>query len=803
MTKPDVKIKKLTLSYFRGAKGPIDLDLGPDCKSAAIFGHNGEGKSSFAQAVEWFLREKVDVLSGEGVDKKDVVNLGSKDTDETSVGVVFNNKNLNAVKAYNKATDKIKCNNSSSEFIEYIDSKACYDRIYLNHHSILWFLLQLKGQKRVEIAKIIGYEDIVAVRGTIASALRDLEKSSELSDMRLRISNNDGLMTREVYGEAVTDTPKLLEKSALFLKTLGLSDPLKTLEDLEKLITKAINYLPSEERAKKRLTLESIKTKVVNFKLVVDKIKPLKSWEEKYNALVVDKQTISKLTLSDFLKSAEKIVTDDKNLNSCPLCEQEIKDRDKFLKQIIDRYKKYVELRTQLSDLGTELVIIKEDIIKIEKEFSETITAYKENKIAYDEKLADDFINLLLSIRTHLSKQFDLREAIAVDNVKIEQSLVDIKKLFATTKVSIQSEIDRLAVTDDEKKKQEAFQKLIRGKDLVLANISYRKQVKTYEEQIAGMRIIDAQILALQNSSLKEVLNVLSADINKFFCFLNQKDKVKNVRLELKGEEGIEFNLDFYDYAASPPKKYLSESQQNSLGIALFLAAVKKFNKVNKFFILDDVLISFDRNYRMRLLELLETEFSDYQIILLTHEIYWYQIIRRKFPQWVLKEIYWSFDNGIQFKDEHPDWIENLGSKHKKGEKIGNELRIGMEGLLKELCINLEVRLPYRAGDENERRTIGELFPYLTYTLQSKKSPIKDDAHYKALEVSNFIVTCSSHDNPDLDSSADLGDTIEKLKKFRSLFLCSKMESVKKSLKIPGKDKISCKCGELAIDWKE
>ncbi len=65
MSKPDIKIKKLSFAYFRGAKELVDLDLGADCRSVAIFGHNGEGKSTFAQAIEWFYRDKIDVLSKE------------------------------------------------------------------------------------------------------------------------------------------------------------------------------------------------------------------------------------------------------------------------------------------------------------------------------------------------------------------------------------------------------------------------------------------------------------------------------------------------------------------------------------------------------------------------------------------------------------------------------------------------------------------------------------------------------------------------------------------------------------------
>lgn len=53
---------------------------------------------------------------------------------------------------------------------------------------------------------------------------------------------------------------------------------------------------------------------------------------------------------------------------------------------------------------------------------------------------------------------------------------------------------------------------------------------------------------------MQQILDLISDDVNKFFCDLNKKENVKNVKLELKGDEGIEFSLEFYDNEASPPK---------------------------------------------------------------------------------------------------------------------------------------------------------------------------------------------------------------------------------------------------------
>jgi len=90
--------------------------------------------------------------------------------------------------------------------------------------------------------------------------------------------------------------------------------------------------------------------------------------------------------------------------------------------------------------------------------------------------------------------------------------------------------------------------------------------------------------------------------------------------------------------------KYLSESHLNSLGICLFLASAKLFNKVSHFLVLDDIVTSFDLGHRRRLIRLLKEQFGDWQIILLTHEHLWFEMIRRELASsgWLFSEVDWD-----------------------------------------------------------------------------------------------------------------------------------------------------------------
>src|SRR5579859_6099476 len=50
-----MRIKSISLAWFRGAANTVSLDL--DSKSAVVYGENGAGKSTFVDAIEYVLSD--------------------------------------------------------------------------------------------------------------------------------------------------------------------------------------------------------------------------------------------------------------------------------------------------------------------------------------------------------------------------------------------------------------------------------------------------------------------------------------------------------------------------------------------------------------------------------------------------------------------------------------------------------------------------------------------------------------------------------------------------------------------------
>lgn len=311
----------------------------------------------------------------------------------------------------------------------------------------------------------------------------------------------------------------------------------------------------------------------------------------------------------------------------------------------------------------------------------------------------------------------------------------------------------------------------------------------------------------MQKKALESVLEAISEDVNNYYSALHPSESIDRVRLLVLGEEGVEFGYKFHGIETHPPAKYLSESHLNSLGICLFLASAKLFNKQSRLLVLDDIVTSFDVNHRRRLARLLRDEFKDWQILLLTHEGVWFEILRREFANtdWMFKKTEWDEDNGIQLSSSPFDLQELIIEKQKKKYDVTNDIRKLLESTLKQICYALGVKLKFLYNDENEHRMTGELLNGLRSTVNKKSASLKDNSIFLDIEGSNWIATVGSHDNPNKEiTDGDVDVALNDIRMLRKLFICDDCgEPVTIQNIIPKKGKICCKCSKKELEWKE
>src|SRR5262249_15400771 len=150
-----------------------------------------------------------------------------------------------------------------------------------------------------------------------------------------------------------------------------------------------------------------------------------------------------------------------------------------------------------------------------------------------------------------------------------------------------------------------------------------------------------------QKEDLAALLTQISRRVAQIYSALHPGEDLAAVSIEPWTPKGVELAIEFYRSHQKPPHGALSEAHLNSLAIALFLAMAEHFNEILGFLLLDDVINSFDVEHRGRLAELLADGFSDWQIIVLTHDQQFFEHLSRRAPSWRKLELTsWSHAAG-------------------------------------------------------------------------------------------------------------------------------------------------------------
>ncbi len=254
-------------------------------------------------------------------------------------------------------------------------------------------------------------------------------------------------------------------------------------------------------------------------------------------------------------------------------------------------------------------------------------------------------------------------------------------------------------------------------------------------------------------------------------------------------------------------RAYYSEAHLDTLGLSIFLALRIWHRRTHPNFdllVLDDVLTSVDTEHLVRVSELLLREFSDYQILLTTHDRIWFEHLRdiqsrcRVANRFVNKIIHkWTIDDGPDLR-EPEDERKDLGLRLQNGEPRDIASTAGrlLEHVLQEMRYNFRLGIGARRGELYE---IGDLWPAFHSEIRKNYPSLYEAAKepLDALDVRwplrNWV---GAHFNEwaarvSRESSIDFGKAVAEL--FDSLFCVECRRFVEPSATPLGQ--VACRCG--------
>jgi ABC-type transport system involved in cytochrome c biogenesis ATPase subunit len=215
----------------------------------------------------------------------------------------------------------------------------------------------------------------------------------------------------------------------------------------------------------------------------------------------------------------------------------------------------------------------------------------------------------------------------------------------------------------------------------------------------------------------EEELNALYDEVEKdfsaFYRAINDNDESTFTAKLTPSEGKLDLKVNFYERGLYPPGAYHSEGHQDSMGVCLYLALMKRlFAERFTFALLDDVVMSVDTGHRYQFCKLLKTHFPDTQFIITTHDRVWAEQMKSAglvTGKKCLAFHSWTIDTGPLVESTEEIWVEIDASLAKGNvEDAASALRHHIEYISRLLADQLGAPIPFRADGNYE---LGDLLP--------------------------------------------------------------------------------------------
>ncbi|MEQ7801919.1 hypothetical protein ABDJ41_19140 [Pedobacter sp. ASV1-7] len=809
----NIKIKEFKAKGLRGFKNEIVLPL--EEKTIVLYGDNGTGKSSIADIIEWFYTNRVNHLSDieigrNGIDAMRHTSLS--EVEEGNFEIKFKHSAFDCQKNLYLKKDSFvsDISNDNQKFRAYL-AESSKEKLLIRYKELSNFVVATQGERLTQLSEIIGFSEVTETKKLFNKVYNKLDREIKSSGSEKIIQNNQQVLITNLNQNIVNEQQFVTAINDLVIE-YKYKDIVTSLDDIPKLINKFKK--PADQKRLAILTLlEQLINVLISFEASFGQInQDFEKFALKYNDLVEDTIAINNLKLTDLLSAGETVLSiDTEDIFSCPLCESDARGRN-----LLEKVQKRLNALTEIKKKKTTLEGGIKNLIQRSSDERQNLKVPLTNAILKEadfSEIKQGCINIGLDLKA-LTDQIEAanftNKIIAAIPYKAQNSYIQLQ---LDIKAKMKGIKDLLPKDSD----TELIVKLQASLNAYNEIEKQKSTLKKIEQQKNTFEILCNAFSKKQKEALDLFFKLFSSNINEYYVYMNPDESVENIKLmPIESEDeikGLTIQYEFFNNSVSPPHKYLSESHLNCLGISFFLASVIAFNKVNSFFVLDDVISSFDSNHRKRFLDLLAEKFSSYQILLLTHEHHFFEYARTvaKAKGWLVDTFKYSKEQGTYIAEPKKTILERINKKFADGddEKLGSDIRIFLEHLLKDIANNVDAKVSFRFNDRNEERMTPELLNEIKVRL-SKSSKgdngllKKSDALITRTLSSNFIGNKDSHDNEYVMSLGDCKGFWKDVKDIEALFKCGDCDRfISVNYYAEDSKEVKCRCGSLKYEWQK
>lgn len=746
-----------------------------DCSNASsstnslvLYGRNSTGKTSFVDGIEWFLSptSQINWL------RREQAKEGSyphHEATESYVEIIFNKNGTDTklCKTFDHSRKTIPILSSETEFE--IIQKSFVIRPHLRYQEIVEFVLNNTGsEKYKKLAEWMGFESELSFQKKLAEIITKLDSTTKnIEEVIEKLKKEITLLADHSVDPTQNNSLTLYANNLLSEHDKSKQLNISSLDDLEKILPEVGKLRTQSDLSAKLSALTNAQVEISTKTFSPNLLHELTEHKTELAKFNKDEETARNVeTLSLYQKAQELLAGNESEIVQCPICHTDWQ-RDKLLEHIRTELAALDAINKQQEELSEKIKIFKD---KVESDLTiarEIILIREKDKII--PPFANSKIKVYLQVLDSIFQNLNSEKVLDSASIQIPDSSLseDIMKEKSEIIDAIGRSIKELKPSKEDEQLSNNIDKLNKLSEL-WRNLETESEKKDfYGVEIEKFKEIYHELNQIIKDDIQNRFDEVSELIKQYFAKLRNDKDIKDIQitynLSARAESrSAEIELLYYNIEVKPAYKVLSESLLSSLGISVYLACVKMFNVDTKFIILDDVINSLDGQNRPKLIDLLIEEFSNYQIIIFTHDRLWFDLIKNRCPNWIKKKIIdWDYNSGPQIglalstKDE----LHSMLKDDSQAERAGREFGVHVEGKLNQLAENLEAKLKYRYMKQDPP-SLKELFDALNARFKElrQKGAIATSHSImstigKASNDDPFIRNVCSHDRQNYESS--------------------------------------------------
>ena len=166
------KLQRLVMHAFRGVPSEMTVDFGKG-ESTVVYGDNGTGKSTIADALEWYFTGEIELLSHEG--RQHAVRYVGGDADGVTSVEVLTSGTLGGKVVF------------PDERTPDMFDALRRETFLLRGRTLADFINKTKTEKWKALVEILGLDAIESLREDLQRARNDLRKTSKAAEEEVRV----------------------------------------------------------------------------------------------------------------------------------------------------------------------------------------------------------------------------------------------------------------------------------------------------------------------------------------------------------------------------------------------------------------------------------------------------------------------------------------------------------------------------------------------------------------------------------------------------------------------------------------